>query len=51
MPLQTVPDYSVDSRGETDPETGKEITTTFPVTEKRIVSYNPALAKKQNQFL
>lgn len=32
---------------ETDPETGKEVTTTFSVTEKRIVSYNPALAKKQ----
>lgn len=32
---------------ETDPETGKEATTTFSVTEKRIVSYNPALAKKQ----
>lgn len=32
---------------ETDPETGKETTTTFSVTEKRIVSYNPTLAKKQ----
>lgn len=32
---------------ETDPETGKEVATTFSVTEKRIVSYNPALAKKQ----
>lgn len=32
---------------ETDPETGKEVTKTFSVTEKRIVSYNPALAKKQ----
>jgi len=32
---------------ETDPETGKEAATTFSVTEKRIVSYNPALAKKQ----
>lgn len=32
---------------ETDPETGKETATTFSVTEKRIVSYNPALAKKQ----
>lgn len=32
---------------ETDPETGKEATTTFSVIEKRIVSYNPALAKKQ----
>lgn len=31
----------------TEPETGKEATTTFSVTEKRIVSYNPALAKKQ----
>lgn len=32
---------------ETDPKTGKETATTFSVTEKRIVSYNPALAKKQ----
>lgn len=32
---------------ETDPETGKEAATAFSVTEKRIVSYNPALAKKQ----
>ena len=32
---------------ETDPETGKEITKRFSVVEKRIVSYNPALAKKQ----
>lgn len=32
---------------EIDPETGKEVTKTFSVTEKRIVSYNPALAKKQ----
>ena len=32
---------------ETDPETGKETTTAFSVKEKRIVSYNPALAKKQ----
>lgn len=32
---------------ETDPDTGKEVTTPFSVTEKRIVSYNPALAKKQ----
>ena len=32
---------------EPDPETGKETVTTFSVTEKRIVSYNPALAKKQ----
>lgn len=32
---------------EKDPDTGKEVTTTFSVTEKRIVSYNPALAKKQ----
>ena len=32
---------------ETDPETGREVTKTFSVTEKRIVSYNPALAKKQ----
>lgn len=32
---------------ETDPETGEEIETVFSVKEKRIVSYNPALAKKQ----
>ena len=32
---------------ETDPETGKEAVTTFSVTEKRVVSYNPSLAKKQ----
>ena len=32
---------------ETDPDTGKEVTTSFSVTEKRIVSYNPALARKQ----
>ncbi len=32
---------------ETDPETGKEIETIFSVKEKRIVSYNPSLAKKQ----
>ena len=32
---------------EPDPETGKNVTKTFSVTEKRIVSYNPALAKKQ----
>lgn len=32
---------------ETDPETGEEIVMTFSVREKRIVSYNPALAKKQ----
>ena len=32
---------------ETDPDTGKEVVKKFSVTEKRIVSYNPALAKKQ----
>lgn len=32
---------------ETDPETGKDVVTAFSVTERRIVSYNPALAKKQ----
>ena len=32
---------------ETDPETGEETVTAFSVKEKRIVSYNPALAKKQ----
>ena len=30
-----------------NPETGKVAVTTFSVAEKRIVSYNPALAKKQ----
>lgn len=34
---------------ETDPDTGKESVTTFSVTEKRIVSYNPALARKQKE--
>ena len=32
---------------EIDPETGKEVVTTFEVREKRVVSYNPSLAKKQ----
>lgn len=32
---------------ENDPETGKDVVKTFSVTEKRIVSYNPSLAKKQ----
>ena len=32
---------------EADPITGEEVVTSFSVTEKRIVSYNPALAKKQ----
>ena len=32
---------------ETDPETGKEAVTTFSVMEKKIVSFTPALAKKQ----
>jgi len=32
---------------ETDPETGEEAATAFSVKEKRIVSYNPSLAKKQ----
>ena len=32
---------------ETDPETGKEMETTFVVKEKRVVSYNPKLAQKQ----
>ncbi|MCM1223969.1 MAG: IS1634 family transposase [Lachnospiraceae bacterium] len=34
---------------ETDPETGKEKETVFSVKEKRVVSYNPALAKKQRK--
>ena len=32
---------------ETDPETGEETVTSFSVKEKRVVSYNPGLAKKQ----
>lgn len=32
---------------EVDPETGRDVVKTFSVKEKRIVSYNPALAKKQ----
>lgn len=32
---------------ETNPKTGEETVTSFSVKEKRIVSYNPALAKKQ----
>ena len=32
---------------EVNPETGEEIAITFSVKEKRIVSYNPSLAKKQ----
>ena len=32
---------------EIDPETGRNVVKTFSVKEKRIVSYNPALAKKQ----
>ena len=32
---------------ENDPETGRETTVSFSVKEKRIVSYNPDLAKKQ----
>ena len=32
---------------QTDPETGEETETVFSVKEKRIVSYNPSLAKKQ----
>ena len=32
---------------EIDPETGKESVTRFSIKEKRIVSYNPNLAKKQ----
>lgn len=32
---------------EVDPETGRDVVKIFSVKEKRIVSYNPALAKKQ----
>lgn len=32
---------------QTDPQTGEETETVFSVKEKRIVSYNPSLAKKQ----
>ena len=41
-----VDDFSYSFK-ETDPETGEESETTFTVREKRIVSYNPQLAKKQ----
>lgn len=34
---------------ETDPETGEEVKTEFSVKERRIVSYNPALARKQRR--
>lgn len=34
---------------EIDPETGKKTVTSFSVKEKRIVSYNPALAEKQKK--
>lgn len=34
---------------ETDPETGEEVKTEFSVKERRIVSYNPALAQKQRR--
>lgn len=37
-------DYSFE---EADPETGKKKVTEFSVKEKRVVTYNPALAKKQ----
>ena len=33
---------------ETDPVTGQNVVKAFSVTKKRIVSYNPALARKQN---
>ena len=32
---------------ETDPVTGQDVVKAFSVTEKRIVSYNPALARKK----
>ena len=32
---------------ETDPDTGEEVWTEFTVKEKRVVSYNPSLARKQ----
>lgn len=34
---------------ETDPVTGQDVVKAFSVTEKRIVSYNPALARKQKK--
>ena len=37
-------DYSFE---ETDPETGKKKVTDFSMREKRVVTYNPALARKQ----
>ena len=36
---------------ETDPVTGQDVVKAFSVTEKRIVSYNPALARKQKLIL
>lgn len=39
-------DYSFE---EADPETGKMKKTEFSVKEKRVVTYNPALAKKQSE--
>ena len=45
--LKSCVDIFTYSFKETDPETGKEIVTSFEVKEKRVVSYNPSLAKKQ----
>lgn len=45
--LKTCTDTFNYSFKETDPETGKEKIISFSVKEKRVVSYNPALAKKQ----
>ncbi len=45
--LKTCIDVFSYSFKDVDPETGEETETSFKVKEKRIVSYNPQLAKKQ----
>ena len=45
--LKTCKDVFDYSFKETDPETGKEKEVTFSMEERRVVTYNPALAKKQ----
>ncbi len=45
--LKTCKDTFTYTFEETDPETGEAKKMTFSVREKRVVSYNPALAKKQ----
>ena len=45
--LKTCVDTFTYSFREADPQTGRQATTTFSVRERRVVSYNPGLAKKQ----